>query len=40
VPAGTHEIGVRVNGGAWRAPPGLVLIADELGGQVGLLVLP
>ena len=40
VPTGTHEIGVRVNGGAWRAPPGLVLVADELGGQAGLLVVP
>lgn len=40
VPAGAHEIGVRVDGGAWRAPPGLVVVADELGGQAGLLVVP
>ena len=37
--AGTHEVSVRVNGGTWEAPPGLVVIVDELGGRSGLLVI-
>jgi hypothetical protein len=37
--AGTHEITVRVNGGAWTVPPGLAAIRDEFGGSVGLLVV-
>ena len=37
--AGTHEVSVRVDGGTWEAPPGLVVIVDELGGRSGLLVV-
>lgn len=40
IPHGTHEIAVRVDGGAWGAPPGLVEIADEFGGSAGRLVVP
>jgi hypothetical protein len=36
---GTHELNVRVDGGAWRVPPGLAAVADEFGGAVGLLVI-
>jgi len=39
VPAGTHEMSLRVDGGAWGAPPGLPVIVDELGGRTGLLVI-
>ena len=37
---GTHEVAIRVDGGAWRAPPGLMPITDEFGGRSGLLVIP
>lgn len=40
ITAGTHEINVRVNGGAWAVPPGLAAIRDEFGGSTGLLVVP
>ena len=36
---GAHELNVRVDGGAWRVPPGLPAVADEFGGAVGLLVV-
>lgn len=37
---GTYQLNVRVNGGAWVVPPGLVQLKDEFGGVVGLLVIP
>jgi len=37
---GTHKVAVRINGGAWRAPRGLVAVDDEFGGQAGLVVVP
>lgn len=40
MPSGTHEVNVRVNGGAWEVPPGLASLRDEFGGTVGLLVVP
>ena len=40
VAAGTYEVGVRIDGGAWDAPAGLVVVVDELGGRAGILVLP
>jgi hypothetical protein len=40
ISGGTHEVNVRVNGGAWLAPPGLAPLEDEFGGTSGLLVLP
>ena len=40
LPSGTHRVAIRVNGGAWRAPSGLVRVDDELGGAAGLVVVP
>ncbi len=36
---GKYEMNVRVDGGAWIVPPGLLPLKDEFGGSVGLLVL-
>jgi hypothetical protein len=40
VTAGTSEINVRVDGGAWTVPPGLTVVKDEFGTPVGILVVP
>jgi hypothetical protein len=40
LPAGTHRVAVRVNGGAWRAPRGLAAVADDFGGKAGVVVVP
>lgn len=40
LPSGTHRVAVRVNGGAWRAPRGLVRVDDEYGGASGIVVVP
>ena len=34
---GIHRVNVRVDGGAWSAPPGLTVATDDFGGAVGLL---
>jgi hypothetical protein len=34
---GRYETAIRVDGGEWFAPPGLLVIRDEFGGEVGLL---
>lgn len=39
LPPGNHRVAVRVNGGAWQSPVGLPRIDDELGGEVGLVVV-
>jgi len=36
---GKYQMNVRVNGGKWIAPPGLLSMSDEFGGTVGLLVI-
>jgi hypothetical protein len=36
---GKYQMNVRVNGGQWTVPPGLLSIADEFGGTVGLLIV-
>ncbi|HEX2203572.1 MAG TPA: glycogen-binding domain-containing protein [Longimicrobium sp.] len=36
---GTYRVNLRVDGGPWGAPPGLLAVADEFGGRVGLLVV-
>jgi hypothetical protein len=36
---GTYEMNVRADGGQWEVPPGLVELADEFGGSVGMLVV-
>jgi hypothetical protein len=30
---------VRINGGEWTVPPGMLSMRDEFGGTVGLLVI-
>lgn len=40
LPAGTHTIAVRINGGAWRAPRGLVAVSDDFGGTMGKVTVP
>jgi hypothetical protein len=40
LPSGSQEIAVRTDGGVWAAPPGLVVVADELGGFTGLIAIP
>lgn len=39
LPPGLHRIAMRVDGGAWRSPPGLPKALDDFGGEVGLLVV-
>jgi len=36
---GTHQVNLRIDGGAWVAPPGLLTSKDEFGGVVGILVV-
>lgn len=36
---GTHQMNLRVDGGAWTVPPGLPAVGDEFGGSIGLLVI-
>jgi len=40
LPRGTHRLAVRVNGGEWKAPPGLARVKDEMGGESGIVVVP
>ena len=40
VPPGTHRVVVRVDGGAWRPAVNTPAVDDDLGGRVGLLVVP
>lgn len=39
-PAGVYHVNIRVDGGDWTAPPGLVAVPDRFGGTVGVLNLP
>ena len=36
---GKYQMNMRVDGGPWIVPPGLLSMADEFGGPVGLLVI-
>jgi len=36
---GKYQMNLRVNGGGWIVPPGLLSLIDEFGGTVGLLVI-
>lgn len=38
-PAGRHQVALRVNGGAWVAPKGMVSVRDEFGGESGIWIL-
>lgn len=37
--SGKYQMNLRVDGGPWIVPPGLLSMADEFGGRVGLLVI-
>jgi hypothetical protein len=37
--SGKYEMNIRINGGPWTVPPGLLSMLDEFGGSVGLLVV-
>ena len=39
VPAGTYDVVIRIDGGAWAPPPGLPAFDDEFNGRVGRLVI-
>ena len=39
IQAGKYQMNIRVDGGKWIAPPGLLSLRDEFGGAVGLLVV-
>jgi hypothetical protein len=36
---GKYGMNIRINGGPWAVPPGLLSMLDEFGGSVGLLVI-
>lgn len=36
---GKYQMNLRIDGGKWVVPPGLLAIVDEFGGNVGLLVI-
>jgi predicted carbohydrate-binding protein with CBM48 len=38
--SGSYQVNLRVDGGAWIAPPGLLAMQDEFGGIVGILTIP
>jgi len=40
VQAGAHQVSLRVDGGQWQAPPGLVAVTDESGGAAGVWNAP
>jgi hypothetical protein len=39
IPPGTYQTNLRIDGGPWEAPPGLVAVRDEFGGVFGVLVV-
>jgi len=39
IPAGTYQMAIRLDGGPWIAPPGLLTSTDEFGGIVGILTV-
>jgi len=39
IAAGTYQMNVRIDGGAWLAPPGLMTSTDEFAGVVGILIV-
>ena len=40
LPPGKYHLGVRANGGPWRAPRNLARVRDDFGGESGLIVIP
>ena len=39
IPSGLHRLAIRVDGGPWRAPPGLRPLTSEFGGEVAEIVV-
>lgn len=39
ITSGTYQINLRIDGGTWVAPPGLLTTKDEFGGVVGILTI-
>lgn len=39
-PAGVYHVNIRVDGGEWIVPPGLVAVPDRFGGSAGVLTFP
>jgi len=39
IKSGKYQMNLRVDGGPWIVPPGLLSMVDEFGGTVGLLVI-
>jgi hypothetical protein len=39
IPPGVHHVALRIDGGPWRAPPGLPAVPDEFGGESGVFVV-
>ena len=37
---GVHHVSLRVNGGAWFAPPGVPAVPDDFGGTTGIINVP
>jgi hypothetical protein len=37
---GPHQLNIRVDGGSWMVPKGLMTLRDEFGGEVGLVIVP
>ncbi len=40
IPAGSHRLAIRVDGGEWIVPVNLPRVEDDLAGAVGLIVIP
>jgi hypothetical protein len=40
VSPGAYGVNVRIDGGAWKAPPGTATIADDFGGSAGVVIIP
>lgn len=39
LPPGQYQMNLRIDGGRWSVPPGLLRMVDEFGGVVGLLIV-
>jgi hypothetical protein len=37
---GPHRVAIRIDGGPWRVPPNLPRVADDFGGEVGIVIVP
>lgn len=37
---GPHRLAIRIDGGPWRVPPNLPHVADDFGGDVGIVIVP